>query len=75
MARHWGTIMSLKAFHFFFVAMALVLMAGLGVLEYKFYLNDRETSRLIVSGFSFVCALALVVYGQQVWRKFKALGV
>ena len=67
--------MSLKAFHLVFVVFSTLLAIGLGAWCVWVNLVEGNSIYLIGAIASFVCAIALVVYGVWFYRKMKRLGI
>lgn len=67
--------MSLKAFHIIFVIFSTLLALGVGV--WCVWVNLVEGAPVYLAGAvaSFLCALALVIYGVWFYRKMKRMGI
>lgn len=66
--------MSLKAFHILFVVFSTLLAFGCGI--WCLWVNSLSSdthSYLAGAIFSFVAAIALIVYGCWFWKKMKRL--
>ena len=63
--------MSLKAFHVVFITLSTLLAAGFGVWSIAAYLGRSEGLYLGLGIFSFLAAVALVVYGVYFLKKMK----
>ena len=64
--------MSLISFHRILIAVAILFCAGYGVYELSAFTESGETGSLFISGFFFVCAVALAYY---LWHLKRILGV
>lgn len=67
--------MSLKIFHIIFIALSVVLSAGLGAWGVQSYLADGSRGGLAFGVLFFVTGAVLLVYGIRFWRKMKDLHV
>lgn len=67
--------MSLKAFHIVFVIFSTLLALGVGA--WCVWVNLVEGAPIYLAGAiaSFVCALALMIYGVWFYRKMKRMGL
>ena len=67
--------MSLKAFHIIFIIFSTLLALGVG--GWCVWVNLVEGAPVYLAGAiaSFVCAVALVIYGFWFYRKMKRLGI
>ena len=67
--------MSLKAFHIIFIIFSTLLALGVG--GWCVWVNLVEGAPAYLAGAiaSFVCAIALVIYGFWFYRKMKRLGI
>ncbi|HIC37189.1 MAG TPA: hypothetical protein EYO80_05870 [Candidatus Marinimicrobia bacterium] len=63
-------MISLKQFHFFFIAVSILITGYYGVFEITHPSNPGMVSNLL-AGISFLLAVGLVVYGISVIKKFK----
>jgi hypothetical protein len=65
--------MSLKGFHIVFITFSTLLALGLGV--WCIWVNLVAGAPVYLAGavFSFIAAIALIVYGIWFWRKMKRL--
>ncbi len=65
--------MSLKAFHIVLITFSTLLAFGCGV--WCLWINSFEPTSSYLTGavFSFLAAMALIVYGCWFWRKMKRL--
>ena len=66
--------MSLKAFHFFFIAMAIILTAGFAIWCVRSYLSESSPSILMLGIGSGLACAGLFVYAFRVRRKLKDFG-
>lgn len=65
--------MSLRAFHFFFIAISILLSAGLSYFGVNSYLANQEKASLFFGvGSAFAC-VSLIVYGIWFLRKSRKL--
>jgi len=65
--------MSLKAFHVAFITLSTLLAAGFGAWSIAAYQARGEASYLALGIFSFLAAVALVVYGGYFLKKMKGV--
>jgi hypothetical protein len=67
--------MSLKGFHIVFIVFSTLLALSIGV--WCIWVNLVEGAPVFAAGAvaSFVCALALIIYGVWFYRKMKRLGI
>ena len=67
--------MSLKAFHIVFIVFSTLLAIGTGV--WCVWVNLVESAPIYLAGAvaSFICAVALIVYGVWFYRKMKRLRI
>ena len=65
--------MSLKGFHIVFITFSTLLALGIGVWCIWVNLVAGAPSYLAGAVFSFIAAIALIVYGIWFWRKMKRL--
>ena len=65
--------MSLKGFHIVFITFSTLLALGIGV--WCIWVNLVAGAPIYLAGavFSFIAAIALIVYGIWFWRKMKRL--
>ena len=65
--------MSLKGFHIVFITLSTLLALGIGV--WCIWVNLVAGAPIYLAGavFSFIAAIALIVYGIWFWRKMKRL--
>ncbi len=65
--------MSLKGFHIVFITFSTLLAFGIGA--WCLWVNSMEATTAYTLGaiFSFLAAVALIVYGCWFWRKMKRL--
>ena len=65
--------MSLKGFHIVFLTFSTLLALGIGV--WCIWVNLVAGAPIYLAGavFSFIAAIALIVYGIWFWRKMKRL--
>ena len=67
--------MSLKGFHIVFIIFSTLLALGIGAWCIWVNLVEGEPVYLAGAIFSFVAAVALIVYGVWFYRKMKRLGI
>ena len=67
--------MSLKIFHIVFIALSVVLSAGLGAWGIQRYLADGSGGALGLGLLFFVTGAVLLVYGIRFWKKMRELQV
>ncbi len=67
--------MSLKIFHIVFIALSVVLSAGLGAWGVQGYLADGSGDALALGVLFFVTGGVLLVYGIRFWKKMRELRV
>ena len=67
--------MSLKGFHIVFIVFSTLLALALGA--WCIWVNLVEGAPVFLAGAiaSFLCAIALVIYGVWFYRKMKRLGI
>ncbi len=65
--------MSLKGFHVFFIAVALILTLGFGVWEIRDYADAGKPGSLYLGVGSFAVAVLLAVYGAWFLRKLRGV--
>ena len=65
--------MSLRGFHLFFIAIAVLLALWLAVYEYQAFQQGRSAIDLAVCIFEVVLAVAMTVYGVSFRRKTKGM--
>lgn len=65
--------MSLKAFHVAFITLSTLLSVGFGAWSVAAYQARGEASYLALGVFSFLAAVALVVYGGYFLKKMKGV--
>lgn len=63
--------MSLKAFHVFFVAVAILLALSFGVWGVRDYRADGDRTSLLLGVASFASSLILAIYGYWFLKKLK----
>ncbi len=63
--------MSLKSFHVFFIAVSVLLAAGMGIRSLRIFLEEQKVLQLGWCLLAFGGALALIVYGQRFLKKLK----
>lgn len=63
--------MSLKAFHVFFVAVAILLTLSFGVWGVRDFQADGDRTSLILGIASFASAVILAIYGLWFLKKLK----
>ena len=68
--RYYGSMISLKVFHLFFIAVSIVITAYYGIFEITHPSSPGMTSN-IMAGFSFLFSAALATYGISMFNKFK----
>lgn len=66
--------MSLKVFHLVFIALSILMAAGVGGWAINRYLVEGSGSGLALGVGFFLIGTALVVYGVGAVRKFRELG-
>lgn len=66
--------MSLKAFHLFFIAAAILMSLVVGGWGVNEYLHGGGAGLLTLGVLCFLLGAVLVVYGLKVYRKLQALG-
>ena len=66
--------MSLKFFHLVFIALSILMAVLVGGWGVNRYLADGSTSELVLGIGFFLAAVALLVYGVKVVRKFREIG-
>ena len=67
--------MSLKIFHIVFIALSVLLSAGLGAWGIQRYLADGSGGGLALGVLFFVTGAVLLVYGIRFWKKMKELRI
>lgn len=65
--------MSLRAFHIIFVIVTVALSLWVGVWGVQEYRQEQSTTGLALALIFFATAVALVIYGQKVYRKLKEI--
>jgi hypothetical protein len=65
-------MISLKAFHYLFIALSILLTAYYGVFEFTQPSTPGLTSDLL-AGLSFLVSASLIYYGVNVHKKFKQI--
>ena len=65
--------MSLRAFHLFFIGVAVILAFGIAWFEYSVYREGRATVDLAVCIVQVGVGLALIAYGFSFRRKTRSL--
>ena len=65
-------MISLKQFHFFFIAVSVLISGYYGVFEIIHPSNPGAVSNML-AGISFMVAAGLIVYGFSVVKKFKQI--
>ena len=63
--------MSLKSFHVFFIAVSVLLSAGMGIRSLRIFLEEQALIQLAWSLLAFGAALALLIYGRRFLKKLK----
>ncbi len=63
--------MSLKIFHIVFIALSVVLSAGLGAWGIQSFLAEGSTQGLALGVLFFYTGAALLVYGLRFWKTKK----
>ena len=67
--------MSLKIFHIVFIALSVVMSAGLGAWGIQSYLAEGSRGDLALGALFFVTGAVLLVYGVRFWKKIKELHI
>lgn len=67
--------MSLKGFHIVFITFSTLLALGCGLWCLQLHKFEETPGYLVGATFSFVAALALVIYGFWFYRKMKRLRI
>ena len=65
-------MISLKQFHFFFIAVSVLISGYYGVFEITQPSNSGMVSHML-AGVSFLVAAGLIAYGFSVVKKFKQI--
>ena len=65
-------MISLKQFHFFFIAVSVLISGYYGVFEVTHPSNPGMVSNLL-AGISFMVTVGLIAYGFSVVKKFKQI--
>jgi hypothetical protein len=65
--------MSLRSFHFVFIAVSILLSAGLAYLGLSTYQSNNERAALIFGSGSAVAFVVLVIYGIWFIRKSRKI--
>ena len=65
-------MIGIKSFHLFFISISILLTGWYGYFEIVTPTNPGSTS-IILSTASLLIALGLLVYGYNVYRKFKSI--
>ena len=65
--------MSLKIVHICFIALAVLLSAGLAAWGVESYLDEGSTQGLVLGVLFFVTGAVLLVYGVRFWKKMKEI--
>jgi len=65
-------MIGIKSFHLFFILISILLTGWYGYFEIVTPTNPGSTS-IILSTASLLIALGLLVYGYNVYRKFKSI--
>ena len=65
-------MIGIKSFHLFFISISIILTGWYGYFEIVTPTNPGGTS-IILSVVSLSIALGLLVYGYNVYRKFKSI--
>ncbi|MDX1643571.1 MAG: hypothetical protein R3244_04335 [Thermoanaerobaculia bacterium] len=65
--------MSLKAFHILFIALSIVLSAGLGAWGVESYLSQGSRGGLAFGVVFFLTGAALLVYGVKFLQKMREI--
>ncbi|SVE51142.1 uncharacterized protein METZ01_LOCUS503996 [marine metagenome] len=63
-------MISLKTFHLFFIGASILLTGYYGLFE-LITPTSPGTASYILSGFSFLISIGLMVYGGKVMKKFR----
>ena len=63
-------MISLKAFHIFFITLSVFLTIGYGAYELSDYTKNGS---VLLASLSFIAGLGLVIYGVKVFQKFKTI--
>jgi len=63
--------MSLKAFHVFFVVVALIFCGGFGIWAVRVYMELGDLGHLVMGGVSLIACVVLLVYFRWFLRKLK----
>ncbi len=66
--------MSLRAFHLLFIALSILMSAGVGGWGLQRWLAGGDTADLALGLFFFLFGFALVLYGVRTWRRLRELG-
>lgn len=66
--------MSLKAFHIVFVVVSTMLTLGFGAWSIREFRTTNDMAFLLGGIFSFVLAVALLIYGRWFLRKLQGVG-
>ena len=67
--------MSLKIFHIVFIALSVVMSAGLGAWGVQKYLATGSRGELGLGVLFFLTGAVLLVYGIRFWKKMKEMRV
>jgi hypothetical protein len=67
--------MSLKYFHLFFIAVSIVMGAGVGIWAVDAYQANGQTQWLVLAGIGFGSAIGLIAYGNRFLHKVRKLGI
>lgn len=67
--------MSLKIFHIVFIALSVVLSAGLGAWGIHSYLAEGTLGGLALGVLFFITGAVLLIYGIRFWKKMKEMRV
>ena len=65
--------MSLKAFHIFFIALSILLSAGLGAWGVQSWMAEGSRGGLALGVVFFLTGAALVVYGVKFLKKMREI--
>ncbi len=61
--------MTLRSFHFFFIAISILLALFFGIFEMRVYLAEKAIADGVASVLGFVTAVGLFCYGIWFWIK------
>lgn len=63
-------MISLKAFHLFFIIMSIILSLWFAIYELQL---DENGSSVILAIISLLISVGMIIYGLKVYKKFKTL--